>query len=329
MDEAGNPMFLRPGLAGILRVEQFLLVDTALDGIEDLFVDQRGVPAVDKDNVFVLVVAAGVTGRIPAEFADVDGVAQDIFDGPVFKPAAAVRALAAFVHPARERKAAFASEVAAEQLFHKAILGRLRHENVILDAVAIRRITLHLAAAVLFLHAALDLLGKVDAVVFVHRLDERFGNEAHAALGHGLGNGDDINAELLAQDRLVHDRIIAVAGKARKLPEQDRVEGLRLRLGDADHAAEFVALFHAAAGNALVHEDEFIRHDIAVARGPLADLDELRGRGELYLVIGGDADIGRGDAKIRQRCGDGRSKALRRGHKRSLLCWEFLPVAGL
>ena len=85
---------------------------------------------------------------------------------------------------------------------------------MILDAVAIRRIALYLAAAVLFLHAALDLLGEVDAVVFVHRLDERFGNEAHAALGHRLGNGDDINAELLAKDRLIHDRIIAVAGKA-------------------------------------------------------------------------------------------------------------------
>ena len=214
MDEAGNPMLLCPGLAGILRVEKFLLVDAALDGREGLFVDQRGVLAVGEDNVFVLVVAAGATGRVPAEFADVDGVAQDILNGTVLKLAAAVRALPAAVQPTGKGEETFAREIAAEDLPHIVVLGRLRHVHMILETVAIRRSALHLAATVLFFHTALDFLGKVDAVVFVHRLDERLGDEAHAALGHRLGDRDDINAELFAQDRLIHDRIVTVAGEA-------------------------------------------------------------------------------------------------------------------
>lgn len=71
-------MLLRSGRAGIARVQKLLLVDAALNGIESLFVDQRLVLTVNENDILICKVAAVAAGRIPAQLADIDGVAQDV-----------------------------------------------------------------------------------------------------------------------------------------------------------------------------------------------------------------------------------------------------------
>ena len=193
-------------------------------------------------------------------------------------------------------------EVAPKKLLDINGLGVLDDKPVILDAIAEGRGGLPISPAVIFLHSTLHILRQIQAVVFVHGLDHGLHDDAHLSLLDGLLYGQDLDLQLLAQDRLKVYSIVSVAGEAGKLPKQNRLKGLWLGLGGGDEPAEVVAAGGLLAGLRLIHKHIFIRHDITVLRAPFAYLHQLGGRGELRLLIGGHADVRGGGLIIRHFC---------------------------
>ncbi|MPM24870.1 hypothetical protein SDC9_71358 [bioreactor metagenome] len=179
----------------------------------------------------------------------------------------------------------------AENLFDVCSLRLLGDQHVVPRRIAEGGVGLQLASTVFFLHAALDFFGKVDGIVFVHGLDQRFHKDSQLTLGNGLTDGNNLNAKLLAQDGFIKNRVIPVPGKPGELPEQNRVKGLRLQLGRADQMAEGVPARDLSPGNALVYKYIFIGDNPSVLCRPLANLHQLAGRGQLYLVLRADPDV--------------------------------------
>ena len=205
------------------------------------------------------------------------------------------------VEPFCDGEKALAGEEAGEYLLHIHGFLRDRNKDIVLDAVAEGGRGLKLAAPVLFLHAALDLLGQIDGIVFVHGLDHGLHDDAHLAFLDRLLDGDHIDLQLFAQDGFVVYRIVTVAGEAGELPQEDGVKGLGLGLGGGDQAAEVVAACDLPAGLGLVHENELVRDKVPVGRAPFANLHQLGGGGELHLILGGHADIGRSGFEVGHR----------------------------
>ena len=99
---------------------------------------------------------------------------------------------------------------------------------------------------------------------------------------------------VLCEHTFVEDALLLVTGESAELPQQHRRERRRLLLGGCDHADKVRALLCFATTDAVITEDELIRHDIAVLFGIFADLLDLTVGGELRLIVGADADVSRG-----------------------------------
>ena len=273
--------------------DRLLLGHAHLRRLKDFLSDDRLMLSVGHDDIGIVKVPAAAAGGIPPELADIHRIAEDILHGTVFKGSAPVGFDAHIVEPAGNGIEALPGVEAAEDLLHIHRLLRDGDQDIILHGVAEGGRGLQLAAAVLFLHAALDVLRQVDGVVFVHGLDHGFHDDAHFALLDGLFDGDHVDLQLLAEDGLIVHRVVPVPGEAGELPQQNGVEGLRLRFGGGDEPAELITARDLATGFGLVHEHIFLRHIVAVDGGPLADLHQLGGGGQLHLIVRGDTDIGR------------------------------------
>ena len=103
-----------------------------------------------------------------------------------------------------------------------------------------------------------------------------------------LGDGDDADA-LLAEHGLEGDGVLALAGEAGELPDEDDLEG---RVGPAalvDHASELGPVCDASA---LGLVDVLADDDEAVALSVLAESAQLCGDGEVdVLPVAGDARV--------------------------------------
>ena len=254
--------------------------------------------AVGHDDIRIRVVPAATAGGVPSQLAYVHRITEDVFNGPVLEGAAAVRLDAHGVEPPCDGVKTLTGNEAGEYLLH--IYGLLWHrdQHIVEDGVPEGRRGLQLAAAVLFLHAALNVLGQVDGVILIHGLDHGLHDDAHFAVLDGLLDGDDLDLQLLAENGLIVHRVVTVACEAGELPQEDGVKGLGFGLGGGNEPAELVAPGDLAPGLRLVHENELVRDKVSVGRTPLAYLHQLGGGGELHLIIGGNANIGRGDFQI-------------------------------
>ena len=297
-------------LAAVPPMPPLALVEQLLRLLVQLGRHQRLMPAVHDHRVRVIPHAARAAGRRPAHFADVDRVAQDIFDAAVVDRIAEARAHAERGQVVRNLEQAAAADEVREYFLHDRRGVRVGDVAAVLHAVADRRVGVGTALSRALGHAAPHFFGEIDRVVFVHGLDHGFDDDGHFVVADRLGDRHDLDAQIAAQHGFVQDAVLARAGEAGKLPEQDHVERLGLYLGRADHAVEFRALVGRAAADTLVNEDVFIRHEDVMRAGVLADLDQLGGGGVLDLVVGGHADIGRADAQVWGGGGHGKASFL-------------------
>ena len=97
-----------------------------------------------------------------------------------------------------------------------------------------------------FAHAARDLLRKIFGVELVDALDDRLHELAGGGVVGVLRDGDDADAAS-AQHRLEGDRVLALAGEARELPDEDLLEGGILAARLVEHPAELRPVGDASA----------------------------------------------------------------------------------
>lgn len=253
---------------------------------------------VGNDDVFVEKVPAGPARGVPAELADIDGIAEDIFYRAVFKPVAPVGADAQTVEFLGDGKETLAGKEAVEDAAHQLGLFFLRDQTAILYAVAEGGRALQLPPLGVDGHAALDLLAQADGVKFIHPLDDALNERAEGSGDQRLGDAHHVHAALGAEDGFIEDALLLVPGEAGVLPQQDHGEGTVLLLRRGDHPHEFRTALCLLAGNAGVNVDLVFQQEDALALGVLADLLQLGLRGKLRLVVGGDADVGRGEMGV-------------------------------
>jgi hypothetical protein len=126
-------------------------------------------------------------------------------------------------------------------------------------------------------HAALDVLGEVGAVELVDDLEDALQHASGRGVLDGLVERDDLHPVALELS-LVEHRVLAVAGEAAELPDQDEVEGARLAAGGLEHLAEGGPVVGAGAlGSVLV-----LAHDFPAASA---------GSGAAGVALGGDGQI--------------------------------------
>ena len=276
----------------MVGADRLLLVKAGLGCLKLLLRHQRLVVAVSKNNIGIVKIPAAAPGGVPPQLADIHRIAEDILNGAVFKGAATMGLDAHIVEPAGERVAPLPGIEAAEHFAHIDGFVRDGDKDIVFDRIAEGGGGLQLTPAVLLLHAALDVLGQIDGVIFVHGLDHGLHDDAHFAFLDGLFNGDHVDLQLLTQDALIVHGIVTVTGEAGELPQEDSVKGLGLRLSGGDQAAEVITARDLPAGFGLVHKNVFVGDKVPVGGGPLAYLHQLGGRGKLHLIVGGDTDIG-------------------------------------
>ena len=135
---------------------------------------------------------------------------------------------------------------------------------VLRDAALVQvRANLHQALATRrrLAHPARDFLRKILRVELIDRLDDRFHQLAGGRVVGVLGDRGDPNPTP-AQHRLEGDGMLTLARKARKLPDQDLLEGSVRLLGFVEHLLELRPVGHAA-GFGLV--DVLASDTVAVA----------------------------------------------------------------
>ena len=167
-----------------------------------------------------------------------------------------------------------------------ALLGAVGHQHA---GVAVGQPAGHPEAAGSRLaHAPRDLLGQVLGVELVHALDDGFHQLARGRVVGVLRDGDDPDA-LTPQHGLEGHGMLALAGKARELPDQDDLEGgLRAATG-VQHFAELRPVGDAPALG-LVHV--FAGDDVAMLRGVVPQRPQLGGDREVHvLAIAGHAGV--------------------------------------
>ena len=103
-----------------------------------------------------------------------------------------------------------------------------------------------------------------------------------------LGDGDDADAAA-AQHRLEGDGVLAFAGEAGELPDEDLLEGCAGAGGLVEHPAELRPVGDTAA---LGRIDVLAGDEVAVLRGVVAECPELGGDREVdVLAFAGDARV--------------------------------------
>lgn len=141
------------------------------------------------------------------------------------------------------------------------------------------------AAHCLFRHAAHDLAGQVDRVVFIHPLNDPLDQAAKRAIDQRLRDAHDIDAVLLLEHGLIDDRFLLIPGEPAELPDEDQGEGRLIRLRDADHLLKLRPLIRLSAGDAVLHED-ILRRDKNIVSLRIVQEQPLLGvRRELFLLV--------------------------------------------
>ncbi|MCY3507106.1 MAG: hypothetical protein OXH41_13185 [Chloroflexi bacterium] len=160
--------------------------------------------------------------------------------------------------------------------------------------------------------SAHHLLRQVLAVELVDALDDRLHELAGGGVVGVLGDGDDADAAA-AQHRLEGDGVLALAGEAGELPDEDLAEGGFGAPGGVQHPTELRTVGDAPA---LCFVDELAHDDVVVLLGVVAKRAELGGDGEVdVLAVAGDAGV---------KGGGGRVGSLV-GHRSPFLCqWVAL-----
>jgi len=148
-------------------------------------------------------------------------------------------------------------------------------------------------------HPARDLFRQVGRVELVDALDDRLHELAGGGVVGVLGDGDDAHAAA-AQHRLEGDGVLALAGEARKLPDEDLLERGVVGSGRVEHLAELGPVGDAAA---LGLVDVLAGDDVVVLLGVLAQRAQLGGDGEVdVLAVAGDAGVEGGGGGVGLVC---------------------------
>lgn len=82
-----------------------------------------------------------------------------------------------------------------------------------------------------------------------------------------LGDTDHIHMAFIPQHGLIDDAFFLIAGEPGKLPQQDHIKGMLVRLGGSDHLLELWPLIRLPAGNTIFRVDVLVGHDHIVAFG--------------------------------------------------------------
>ena len=137
-------------------------------------------------------------------------------------------------------------------------------------------------------HAPSDLLGQVLRVELIDALDDRLHQLAGRRVVGVLRNRSDPNAAT-AQHRLESDGVLALAGEARELPDQNLLEWGVRQSRFVQHLAELRPVGHASR---LCFVDVLADHDEAVALSEIAQGAKLGSDGKVdILSVAGDAGI--------------------------------------
>jgi hypothetical protein len=128
-DDAGEPVLLLVGRPAVIVPAGFDVCHALLHGLPELRLDQGLVAAVGDDHAGGVEVPTAAAVGIPADLADIDGVAQDVFNSSVFKLAASVGALAVVVHPLGQREETFSLGEAQEELANVGSLDGMGDEG--------------------------------------------------------------------------------------------------------------------------------------------------------------------------------------------------------
>ncbi len=129
-------------------------------------------------------------------------------------------------------------------------------------------------------HPPRDLLRKIFRVKFVHALDDRLHELAGRRVVGVLGDGDDADAAA-SQHRLEGDGVLALAGEAGELPDEDLLEGRIVGARLVQHLAELRPVGDASALG-LVHV--LAGDEVVVLLGVVAQGAELGGDGEVDIL---------------------------------------------
>ena len=293
-DDAGEPVLQLGRGAGFIAILRFERVRPGVGGIEKRLGDQGLVGRVGENDILIGEVPAGAARGVPPEFADIDGVSDDILNGTAFERVPPVGTDTAGIEGAGDGRVALAVREGLENLLDQRGLFRDGDQHPVLHAVAEGGRGLQLALLGVDGHGALDLLGEADGVKFVHPLNDALDQRAERPGDQRLGDGHDVHAALGAEDGFIENALLLVPGKSGKLPHQEDGEG-RAGLGGGDHSLELRAAVGFLAGNTGVNIDMVGEQNEAVGFAVFLNFHQLRLRGEFSLVIGGDADIGGGE----------------------------------
>ena len=137
-------------------------------------------------------------------------------------------------------------------------------------------------------HPAGDLLGQILRVELVDALDDRLHQLACGRVVGVLRDRNDPDAAP-AQHRLEGDGVLALAGEAGELPDEDLLEGRVVGAGGVQHLAELGPVGDAAA---LRLVDVLTHDEVAVLLGVVPQRSQLGGDGEVdVLTVAGDAGV--------------------------------------
>ena len=250
-DDPAEPMVPIPGRAAVIRVQGLGLGHALLAGVPKLHGDQGFMVAVGYDDIGIVEVPAGTAGRVPAELADIDRIAENVFHRAILEGVAPVRSLTGGGEPFGDREQAFAGGEAPEDLpdvfgldgvgdegagsgghrdggpLIRPMLGRLLPGEKALDggrggrdgspgpySVPFFRLRKHIAVG----RGGLDLAA---AGLFRHALFDLGAEVDAVGLGEALVNG-------------LHDARVAALGQ--RLFDGDHVNAAALEHGFIDHA---------------------------------------------------------------------------------------------
>ena len=209
----------------------------------------------------------GFAGMTPAYLADIDRVLQDIFNCTQFKGISSAGAYAAVVQLSGDGTQSSAGKEIGEYFLHNGSCFRIGDIAAVFDNVSERGDSDSLTPAGFFIHTTLYLFGKVNAVIFVHSFDHSFYDDGHFIIAYALRNRYHFNSALFAEHGFINDTVFTVAGKTAEFPEENSIKGLGLLLCSTDHTVKGGSLLGMAAADTLVHENVFIRQDVAVFLG--------------------------------------------------------------
>lgn len=292
-DDAGQPVLQLIGGAGFIPPLRLHRVKAGVGSVEERLGDEGLVASVGGDDVFVEKVPAGAAGGVPSEFPDINRVAQNILYRAVFKGVPAVGANAAGVEIPGDGIKPLAVCKGLKDFPDKGSLFRDRNECAVFRAIAEGRRGLELALLGVDGHGALDLLGEPDGVKFIHPLNDALDQGTEGTGDERFRNGHHIHAAFGAENGFIEDTLLLVSGEAAELPDQEDGEG-GIGFGCCNHPLKFRAAVGLFAGDAGIHIDMVREQHNPFPAGVLLDLHQLRLRGKLGLVVGGDANVCRG-----------------------------------